>query len=139
VLSFETNQFGFQGWFAGDEILNSLKYVRPGNNFETKATMMERTEVVGANAHPLFKRLQQVLPFRNTSLEYEMANPKGTQKNEQFLKAMHSPVHVSDIVWNFEWFLIGPDGTPVQRYHSDPAQHEKQLEDDLDKLFAAAK
>ena len=27
-----------------------------------------------------------------------------------------SPVKRSDIAWNFEKFLIGPDGAPVKRY-----------------------
>lgn len=28
-----------------------------------------------------------------------------------------SPVKLSDIKWNFEKFLVGPDGTAVMRWH----------------------
>ncbi len=42
VLAFPTNQFGHQENSDGEEILNSLKYVRPGHGFEPKAVMFEK-------------------------------------------------------------------------------------------------
>ena len=42
ILAFPTNQFGHQENSNGDEILNSLKYVRPGCEFEPKCILFEK-------------------------------------------------------------------------------------------------
>ena len=42
ILGFPTNQFGHQENSNGQEILNSLKHVRPGNGFIPKCIMMEK-------------------------------------------------------------------------------------------------
>mmetsp|Transcript_19506 Transcript_19506/g.49258 ORF Transcript_19506/g.49258 Transcript_19506/m.49258 type:complete len:150 (+) Transcript_19506:315-764(+) len=136
VLQFPCHQFGWQEWFGGPEIPNSLKHVRPGNGFETKGILMEKCEVNGAKAHPIFQRLRAVLPERNTSFEYEFQNPMGTQHNSGFRSASHTPVHPTDAIWNFEFWLIAPDGTPFKRYHPHPEQHEKQITEDLQQLLA---
>ncbi|WAR10882.1 GPX-like protein [Mya arenaria] len=41
--------------------------------------------------------------------------------------ALYSPVFMEDIRWNFEKFLIGPDGRPIYRYSpdTDPATDAK--------------
>ena len=42
VLGFPSNQFGHQENSNGQEILNALKYVRPGNGFEPKCVMFNK-------------------------------------------------------------------------------------------------
>ena len=41
------------------------------------------------------------------------------------------PIKVQDIMWNFEKFLIGPDGHPVRRYHHsvDPSEIASDIEE----------
>ena len=41
-MAFPSNQFGHQENSGGQEILNALKYVRPGNGFEPKAIMFDK-------------------------------------------------------------------------------------------------
>ena len=41
-MAFPTNQFGHQENSNGQEILNSLKYVRPGNGYEPKCIMFDK-------------------------------------------------------------------------------------------------
>merc|ERR1712026_118235 len=55
VLAFPTNQFGHQENAQGQEILNALKHVRPGNGFEFKGEMFDKVEANGENEHPMFK------------------------------------------------------------------------------------
>jgi glutathione peroxidase len=55
VLAVPCNQFGHQTNEDDAEFLNTLKYVRPGNNFEPKMDIFAKTNVNGATAHPLFK------------------------------------------------------------------------------------
>lgn len=42
ILAFPTNQFGHQENSNGQEIVNSLKHVRPGNGFEPKCIMFDK-------------------------------------------------------------------------------------------------
>ena len=107
VVGFPCNQFGHQENCSEKEILNTLKYVRPGNGFEPNFDLMSKVEVNGANAHPLFKYLKEKLPF-------PCDDHVSLMGNNNFI--IWNPVERSDIAWNFEKFLIGPDGLPVKRY-----------------------
>merc|ERR1712032_632898 len=107
VLSFPSNQFGHQENGGGEEIVNLLKHVRPGNGFEFKGDMFDKVEVNGENEHPLFTFLKKSLPTPSDDSESLMTSP-------HFL--IWKPVRRTDIAWNFEKFLIGKDGTPIKRY-----------------------
>ena len=47
VLEFPCNQFGYQEPGTNQEILNGLKYVRPGNGFQPNFPFFEKVEVNG--------------------------------------------------------------------------------------------
>ncbi|OBS71280.1 hypothetical protein A6R68_00113 [Neotoma lepida] len=107
VLGFPCNQFGHQENAKNEEILNSLKYIRPGGGFEPNFTLFEKCEVNGEKAHPLFTFLRESLPAPSDEPTALMTDPKNI---------IWSPVCRNDIAWNFEKFLVGPDGVPVRRY-----------------------
>uniref|UniRef100_A0A3B1J7S8 Glutathione peroxidase 1 n=1 Tax=Astyanax mexicanus TaxID=7994 RepID=A0A3B1J7S8_ASTMX len=107
ILGVPCNQFGHQENGKNEEILNCLKYVRPGNGFEPRFQLLEKVEVNGTNAHPLFEFLKEKLPFPSDNSMALMTDPK-------FI--IWSPVCRNDVSWNFEKFLIGPDGEPFKRY-----------------------
>uniref|UniRef100_A0A2K6PFF9 Glutathione peroxidase n=1 Tax=Rhinopithecus roxellana TaxID=61622 RepID=A0A2K6PFF9_RHIRO len=107
VLGFPCNQFGHQENTKNEEILNSLKYVRPGGGFEPNFMLFEKCEVNGGGAHPLFAFLREALPVPSDDATALMTDPK-------FIT--WSPVCRNDVAWNFEKFLVGPDGVPVRRY-----------------------
>lgn len=55
----------------GTEILNSLKFVRPGGGFEPNFELTERIDVNGPNEHPLYTFLKVGLGYiAITLLEY---------------------------------------------------------------------
>ncbi|KAL7985941.1 hypothetical protein Chor_011107 [Crotalus horridus] len=124
VLAFPSNQFGHQENATNDEILNSLKYVRPGNGYEPNFPVFEKCEVNGENAHPLFKLLKESLPTPHDDPVSLMTDPK-------FI--IWSPVCRSDIAWNFEKFLIGRDGVPFKRYSRK--FETIKIKDDIEKLL----
>lgn len=107
VLGFPCNQFGHQENAKGQEILDTLKHVRPGNGFEPKFPIFEKVDVNGANSHPLFVFLRERLPTPSDDAMSFMSNAKNI---------IWEPVTRSDIAWNFEKFLIAPDGKPYKRY-----------------------
>eukprot|EP00088_Acartia_fossae_P019277 TRINITY_DN21243_c0_g2_i1.p1 TRINITY_DN21243_c0_g2~~TRINITY_DN21243_c0_g2_i1.p1 ORF type:complete len:138 (-),score=25.58 TRINITY_DN21243_c0_g2_i1:215-628(-) len=124
ILGFPSNQFGHQENSSGQEILNALKYVRPGNGFEPKADMFDKVEVNGDNEHPLFTFLKKNLPTPSDDTESLMGDPK-------FI--IWKPVKRSDISWNFEKFLISPSGQPVKRFSRYFLT--KDIESDIKQLF----
>ncbi|KAF3838124.1 hypothetical protein F7725_009892 [Dissostichus mawsoni] len=44
-------------------------------------------------------------------------NGKDEQEVFTFLRLFWGPMKLSDIKWNFEKFLVGPNGKPVMRWH----------------------
>uniref|UniRef100_A0AAZ3NQ06 Glutathione peroxidase 1 n=1 Tax=Oncorhynchus tshawytscha TaxID=74940 RepID=A0AAZ3NQ06_ONCTS len=107
ILGVPCNQFGHQENCNNEEILMSLKYVRPGNGFEPNFQLLEKVDVNGKHAHPLFVYLKEKLQFPSDDPMALMNDPKCI---------IWSPVGRNDIAWNFEKFLIGPDGEPFKRY-----------------------
>lgn len=126
------NQFGNQENVNGEEIYASLKHIRPGEGYEPTFPLAKKLEVNGENAHPLFKWLRFSLPTRSdTGFEVEAEAPMGVQKNA--LKVIWSPSNPTDIVWNFEKFLLDKDGKAVQRYHRYYLVDD--IADDIDALM----
>ncbi|CAH1791113.1 unnamed protein product [Owenia fusiformis] len=107
ILAFPCNQFGQQENANGLEILNTLTHVRPGNGFEPNFPIFDKIDVNGKNAHPIFKFLKQCLPFPSDDPISFVNDSK---------KITWDPVTRSDVAWNFEKFLIRPDGQPYKRY-----------------------
>jgi len=124
IIGVFCNQFGHQTNESNKEIMNTLKYVRPGNGFQSLAHLFGKVNVNGSAADPLFKWLKRRLP-------YPMDPPGDTKENgcddnealilprggfDQSTIVPWSPVCRSDIAWNFEKFLLNPEGEPVKRY-----------------------
>ena len=98
VLGFPCNQFGHQEPGSADEIATFCE-----RNFGVQFPLMEKIEVNGAGAHPLYRWLEAQAPGLLGS------------------KA---------IKWNFTKFLVGRDGQVLQRYapQDTPAKLAKDIE-----------
>lgn len=68
---------------------------------------MEKVTVNGEKAHPVFNFLKERLPTPSDDPVSLMTNPQ---------LITWSPVKRNDISWNFEKFLVAPDGKPYMRY-----------------------
>ena len=86
VLGFPCNQFASQDPGTNDEIGEFCQ-----KNYGVSFPMMEKIDVNGADAHPLYQWLKS-----------EKGGILGSQK----------------IKWNFTKFLVGRDGNVVKRYGS---------------------
>ena len=98
VLGFPCNQFGAQDKGSNEEIAEFCQL-----NYGVSFPMMEKIDVNGAGAHPLYQWLSAEAPGILGS------------------KA---------IKWNFTKFLVGKDGTVVKRYAptDTPASMAKDIE-----------
>lgn len=112
VLGFPSNQFGHQTGQKDFELLNSLKYVRPGDGYEPNFEIFSKCECNGDGEEPLFKFLKASLP--------DVSDDNGGRGADYILSnnflMIWSPLRRSDIIWNFEKFLINQEGKPVKRY-----------------------
>jgi glutathione peroxidase len=97
VLGFPCNQFGSQDPGSNEEIGAFCQ-----KNYGVSFPMMAKTEVNGAQAHPLYQWLKSQAP--------------GVLGSE-------------GIKWNFTKFLVAKDGTTVKRYGSmdTPASVSKDI------------
>ncbi len=70
----------------------------------------------------IFRFLKKALPVPNDDPESFFAQPR---------YIVWAPVKRSDVAWNFEKFLIGPDGTPAKRYSKafETIKIKKDIED----------
>lgn len=105
ILGFPCNQMGKQEPGEGLEIFNLLKHGRPGNGFVPNFLLFERGDVNGENEQGLYTFLKNSCPPVGDSF----GSPSG--------RLFWDPFKVNDVKWNFEKFLVGPDGKPVMRWH----------------------
>ena len=106
VLGFPANDFGAQEPGTNNEIVEFCT-----TNFGVKFPMFDKISVVGEQRHPLYKHLIG-------------EQPKATPKPDGNLKQLLSshgllPKHETDIMWNFEKFLVAKDGKVVARFAPD--------------------
>jgi glutathione peroxidase len=103
VLGFPSNEFGNQDPGSNDQIASFCEM-----NYGVSFPMMEKVEVNGAQAHPLFKWLTKEAPGLLGS---------------------------TGIKWNFTKFLVGKDGKVIKRYA--PTDKPESITKDIEAALAA--
>uniref|UniRef100_A0A8D1F0X3 Glutathione peroxidase n=1 Tax=Sus scrofa TaxID=9823 RepID=A0A8D1F0X3_PIG len=104
ILGFPCNQFGKQEPGDNSEILSTLRYVRPGGGFIPNFQLFEKGDVNGEKEQKFYTFLKNACPPTS-----ELLGSPG--------RLFWEPMKVHDIRWNFEKFLVGPDGVPVMRWY----------------------
>lgn len=123
VVGFPCNQFGHQEPGNNEEIAEFCRL-----NFGVTFPLMDKVEVNGENANPIFKWLYAEKPFTGF----------GEGETAQFMDQMLSnqnPNYASnpDIKWNFTKFLIDRNGNVVDRF--EPTVAPEQMEQRIVELF----
>lgn len=106
VLGFPANEFGAQEPGTNEEIQDFCR-----GNFGVKFPMFEKIVVKGDGIHPLYQFLTETKP--------EAKSPNGTDFENKLKSYGITRTKKSDILWNFEKFLIGRDGRIVARFSPD--------------------
>lgn len=100
VIGFPCNQFAHQDPSSNDEIGSFCQL-----NYGVSFPIMQKTDVNGEQAHPIFK----------------------------YLKSRASGFLTNAIKWNFTKFLIAPDGQTIKRYA--PITKPQKLKADIEKML----
>jgi len=113
VLGFPANNFLGQEPGTEDEIKDFCS-----TNFNVTFPMFSKVSTKGDDQHPLYKYLTE------TATTADISNGDAF---EQELTGIGQPrVNANDILWNFEKFLVGKDGSIVARIAPDvPATDER--------------
>ncbi len=101
VIGFPCNQFGSQEPGDADEIGAFCQ-----KNYGVTFQMMEKVDVNGSDAHPVF----------------------------DWLRSQQGGLLGSKIKWNFTKFLVGRDGQVIERYA--PTTKPEKIADDIEKALA---
>lgn len=112
VLGFPANDFAGQEPGTDAEIATFCE-----SQFNVEFPMFAKIPVVGPDKHPLYAALTEAQP--------EAAD---TQSFREKLKGYGmSPNDAPEVLWNFEKFLIGRDGTVVARFSPDTAPDDDRI------------
>jgi glutathione peroxidase len=103
VLGFPCNQFAAQDAGSNDEIAEFCQM-----NYGVSFPMMEKIDVNGSDAHPLYQWLAAEAP---------------------------GLLGIKSIKWNFTKFLVGKDGSVLKRYA--PTDTPESLSGDIEAALAA--
>jgi len=124
IFGFPCDQFRNQEPGANaTEILNGLKYARPGNGFQPSFVMLLKS-MVNPNGEKKENPIFQFLKSRC---------PSPVDKFEPDMRLLYNPKNSRDIRWNFEKFLVDQNGAPVKRYY--PSVNPSEIADDIDCLI----
>jgi glutathione peroxidase len=121
VLAFPANDFGAQEPGTDAEISEfcSLTY-------DVRFPLFSKISVLGAGRHPLYAALTSAQPAATGDGPFrERLKGYGVSRDDP-----------SDVLWNFEKFLVGRDGQVVGRFAPDVAADDARLVQAIDTALA---
>jgi len=106
VLGFPCNDFAAQEPGSAGEIQDFCT-----TNYGIEFPMFEKLNINSEPRHPLYARLIAAQP--------EAIFPANSDFREKLAGYGCSPKQASDVLWNFEKFLVGREGQVLQRFSPD--------------------
>ena len=124
VLGFPANNFLGQEPGTEDEIQEFCS-----SNYDVQFPLFSKISAKGDDRHPLYKQLTSLRPEADISNgdEFEKRLEGYGQKREQ----------PSDILWNFEKFLIAKDGTVAARIAPDVTPEDPRVIEKIEAELSA--
>jgi glutathione peroxidase len=121
ILGFPANNFGAQEPGTEAEIAAFCT-----TSFGVEFPMFAKISVLGADRHPLYDALVAAQPKAD-----------GTEAmRKSLLEYGEKPSAESDVLWNFEKFVIGRDGRVLARFSPDITADDPRLAKVLDQALA---
>ena len=122
VLGFPANDFAGQEPGTNEEIQSFCSL-----NYQVQFPLYSKIAVTGPDKHPLYQALIAAQP-----------ETEGRASMETMLRGYNiEPTAAPELVWNFEKFLIGKDGSVVARFAPDTSADDEGLRKAIDAALAA--
>jgi glutathione peroxidase len=122
ILGFPANNFGAQEPGTEAQIASFCTA-----NFGVEFPMFAKISVLGADRHPLYDALVAAQP-----------KAEGTEAmRKELIEYGEKPAPESDVLWNFEKFVIGRDGAVIARFSPDIKPDDPRLTKTIDRALAA--
>lgn len=106
VLGFPCNDFAAQEPGSASDIQNFCTA-----NFGVQFPLFEKININSEPRHPLYSRLIAAQP--------EATLPANSDLRDKLAEYKLLPKQPTDVLWNFEKFLVGRDGQVLQRFAPD--------------------
>lgn len=123
VLGFPANDFAPQEVDSDEQIQQFCR-----SRYAVTFPLVKRVSVRGGNQHPLFAELVREHPQR-------VENPDSELK-ETLARQNLIPANESDVLWNFEKFVIGRNGEVIERFAPDIEPDDPRIEEVLKQQIA---
>jgi glutathione peroxidase len=124
IVGFPCNDFGAQEPGTPEEIVTFCS-----TTYNVDFPLMEKVAVKGAAQHPIYHALIEAQPVATEK--------PGSDFEEKLAGYGIKKDGPTDIMWNFEKFLIARDGTIKARFAPDVAVDEEPLASAIDRELAA--
>ena len=119
VLGFPCNDFGAQEPGSEAEIADFCQ-----RNYGVRFPMFEKVEVNREGRHPLYRELVQAQP--------QARQAEGSQFADKLAQHGLTPKNPSDVMWNFEKFLVDREGKVIARFAPDVKPDDPALIDAIE-------
>lgn len=123
VLGFPANDFGAQEPGSNDEIADFCT-----TNFGVDFPMFEKIAVTGPERHPLYDALVEAQPAA--------ASVSGSDFRAKLAGYGIQPKSDTDVLWNFEKFVVDRNGAVVARFAPDTAPDAPALVEAIEGALA---
>lgn len=114
VLGFPCNDFAGQEPGSAEEIQQFCT-----SRFGVRFPMFDKLNINSQPRHPLYAQLIAACP--------EATPPANSDLRAKLAEHQLLPKEASDVLWNFEKFLVGRDGTVLQRFAPDMTPEDALL------------
>lgn len=114
VLGFPCNDFAAQEPGSPEEIQQFC-----ATTYQVEFPLFAKVQINSAPRHPLYAALIAAQPQATT--------PPNSDFREKLAGYKLLPAHDSDVLWNFEKFLVGRDGVVLGRFSPDTEPDDAQL------------
>jgi len=114
ILGFPSNDFMGQEPGTEAEIKDFCE-----SNYKVRFPLFSKVSINGDQRHSLYRHLIEARP------ETDVDNGGGMKENLE--KFGHKHLNETDVLWNFEKFLIGKDGAIAARFAPDVAPDDERL------------
>ncbi len=123
VLGFPSNDFMGQEPGTEDEIKDFCS-----TKFNVQFPMFSKVGINGENRHPLYANMIESHP------QTDVVN--GNDLLDGLIKFGHKHLDETDVLWNFEKFLISKNGEVVARFAPDVTAEDERLTSKIDAELA---